>query len=481
MIKKIIISRLNNIAAIVQKNKIQELTIINKLYQINDIYLGTVQKIFTGINAAFVKLNQHDKNGFIHVNDIKYSRKLQPVHKITESITANQILLVQILKEPTQKKGPRLTTNIHLAGQYLILMPFNNTICIANKIYDENERSYLRALGTLIKPTMMGLSFKESANGITEEAIIKDLRTLKKQWHFILKAAIHKDSPALLHKDEDIIKKIMRDSYEKNITKIIVDSKNSFKQLSHYLCKNEYLDQFKIPKLQLYQKQECILEKFNVNNTISEALKAKVELTPGAYIFIESYEALTIIDVNSGSFNKSNNMTETILKTNYLAASEIAYQLKIRNINGVIIVDFIDMKTYKDQLKLLEHFNKALKMDNARPQIIQLSELGLVELTRRRKERSLLEAFNDQKDKTLSMHLASKLSVRTYTNNHGNKNHLRINSIFFRKQFNKQLTLKIQNNKLSDAQQLHIRFFLLKKTATVPLYLYYSIINKIID
>ena len=144
MIKKIIISRLNNIAAIIQHNKVQEIVIINDKYQINDIYLGSVQKIFTPINAAFIKINNNERSGFIHISDIKYNNRLHDIYSITNSIIVNQILLVQILKEPTQNKGPRLTANIHLTGQYVILMPFNNIISIANKIYDENERSYFR-------------------------------------------------------------------------------------------------------------------------------------------------------------------------------------------------------------------------------------------------------------------------------------------------------------------------------------------------
>jgi ribonuclease E len=480
--KKIVISRANNIAAIVQHNKIQEFIIINKTYQVNDIYLGKIQKIFTSINAAFISINKHAKSGFIHVNDIKYNRQSHPIHNILESITINQILLVQILKEPTQNKGPRLTTNIHLAGQYLILMPYNNTICIANNIYDENERSYLRAIGTLIKPTMMGILFKESSNGIEDEKLIEDLKILKRQWCFILKAAISQKSPSLIYKDGDIIQKIVREFHEKHIAKIILDSKEGLKKLNFYLRRNKQINRFNIPSIQLYTKQECILNKFNINQTIEQSLKTKIELITGAYIFIESYEALTIIDVNSGSFNKSNNMKETILKTNCLAASEIAYQLKIRNINGVIIVDFIDMKNYKDQLKLLEHFNKVLKTDHARPNIIQLSELGLVELTRRRREKSLFEIFNNEIKLKLSNRMLLKAKHEIHTKNIA-KN-LRINSIFFQKEFNQNLTIQLKNCTLINYKHSFlkkIKLFPLQSSIIVPICLYYSMLEKAIE
>lgn len=479
MIKKIIISRLNNIAAIIQQNKVQEIVIINDKYQINDIYLGSVQKIFTPINAAFIKINNNERSGFIHISDIKHNNRLNDIYSITNSIIVNQILLVQILKEPTQNKGPRLTANIHLTGQYVILMPFSNIISIANKIYDENERSYLRSLGTLMKPAMMGLLFKESSSGIREEALIEDLKNLKKQWNFMLKAAIYKKSPALIYKDEDIIKKIIRDSYDTNINQIIIDSKDGFKQLRNHLHNHQKLYKIKIPKLKFYHQQECILDKFHVNKTILKALNPRVELVPGAHIIIESFEALTTIDVNSGSFNKSKNSDETILKTNCLAASEIGYQLKIRNINGVIIVDFIDMITYKDQLKLLEHFNKILKMDNAQPNIVQLSELGLVELTRRRRGRSLLEVFNEKTKKLLLSNITSKLNSTLRNKNIiPSKN---VNSTFFKKKFKKNLNLQYQVLKFNRKEIFHIVLFPLKNSLIIPIYLYYSTIGKVID
>lgn len=479
MIKKIIISRLNNIAAIIQHNKVQEIVIINDKYQINDIYLGSVQKIFTPINAAFIKINNNERSGFIHISDIKYNNRLHDIYSITNSIIVNQILLVQILKEPTQNKGPRLTANIHLTGQYVILMPFSNIISIANKIYDENERSYLRSLGTLIKPAMMGLLFKESSSGIREESLVEDLKNLKRQWNFILKSAIHQKSPALIYKDENIIQKIIRDSYDTNINQIIIDSKDGFQQLHYYLHNHQKIYKVKIPKLQFWQQQECILDKFHINNTILKALNPRVELVPGAHIIIESFEALTTIDVNSGSFNKSRNSEETILKTNCLAASEIGYQLKIRNINGVIIIDFIDMMTYKNQLKLLEHFNKILKMDNAQPHIVQLSELGLVELTRRRRGRSLLEVFQEKTKGLFLNKITSKLNYQLH-----NKNiipSINVNSTFFKKKFKKNLNLESAIIKFNRQEIFHLVLFPLTNSFIIPVYLYYSTIGKIID
>nr|ARW64073.1 ribonuclease E [Chondria sp. (in: red algae)] len=393
MAKKIIISYFNSIAAIFDNNRIEEIIIINNDYQVNDIYLGVVHKIFSSINAAFIKLGNHSKSGFIHVNDIRTLKKNSKFSHITDVVSINQLILVQVIKEPTFNKGPRLTANLHLHGKYIVLMPFSNSILISHKIYDKNERLYLYSLAVLIKPKLSGLLVKVSAQGVTESAILHDLDLVLKQWYFIQKLVSINTGPSLLYKDEDLIKKIIRDCYDSRVKKIIVDSNSSLKLVYYYLHKWSCISITSSTKLQLYNKSECILDKFNVKKTIKEVLRSRVRLHYGGYIFIENYEALTIVDVNSGSFNKPENSKEAILKINLYAAIEIAYQLRIRNINGVIIIDFIDMYFYRDQLKLLEHFNKLLSIDDARPQILQLSRLGLLELTRRRRGQSLKEMF----------------------------------------------------------------------------------------
>nr|SCW22892.1 Ribonuclease E [Nemalion sp. H.1444] len=395
MIKKIIISHFNNIAAVIENSKIQELIVINNTYQVSDIYLGIVQKIFTSINAAFVKLNHHGKSGFIHVNDIKYvnPRVDLNLHNIVNAVTIRQKLLVQIVKEPTNSKGPRLTTNIHLSGQYLVLMPFNNKVCISQKIYDDNERVFLRGLGILIKPSNTGILFKESSKGVKETILIEELSGLQKQWDFIEKSSITALCPSLIHYNDDLIRKILIDYFDSEIDVIIADSVKSLQRLHEYLQLRYDHIRGSRTKLQLYEESTCILEAFRVNSTIFEVLHFKIELDSGIYVFIESSEALTVVDVNSGSFNQKRNSSDSILQTNCLAASEIAYQLQIRNINGIIIIDFIDMKSQKDQLKLLDHLSKIFKDDRAKPEIVQLSELGLVELTRRRRGQSLKEIF----------------------------------------------------------------------------------------
>nr|QVY57892.1 ribonuclease E [Betaphycus gelatinus] len=488
MTKKIIISRFNNIAAILHNSKIEEIILIQNTYQVNDIYLGTVQKIFSGINAAFVKLSKNGKSGFIHISDIKHLKKNRHINNVNDILSINQLLLVQIIKEPTMHKGPRLTTNINLSGRYVALMPFCNTIYISYKIYDQNERVYLHSLAILLKPFAMGLIIRSSAQGAPIKAIIEDLHSLKKQWNFIEKVVLSSSFPCLIYKEKDLIKRIIRDNYNYHINNIIIDSESGLKQIQYHLNRWNCIEPVKI---QIHQTHECILKQFDVKQTILKALKTHVKLASGGHLIIESHEALTVIDVNSGSFNKSDNSKETILRTNFYAAIEIAHQLRIRNINGVIIIDFIDMLSQQDQLQLLEHFNKLLNLDNAKPQIIQLSELGLVELTRRRRGQSLEEIFHSQNHSYLTLQdctglkLDHQIAKKKQLNNFLlNKN---IKSLFFSKKFKKSISLGnkyFENRTYLNYQNFfnlneeNITHFLnLRKNYIVPILIYSEIFN----
>nr|YP_009398176.1 ribonuclease E [Thaumatella adunca]ARW67362.1 ribonuclease E [Thaumatella adunca] len=467
MVKKIIISYFNSVAAILQGNKVQQIVVINNGYQVNDIYVGIVQKVLSSINAAFINLGQYGKSGFIHISDIKSLKRDQKLFRINDILSVNQLILVQVVKEPTLNKGPRLTSNIHLHGKYIVLMPFCNMILISHRIYDSNERIYLYSLAILIKPKLMGILLKSSAQGISESAIIDDLDCLIQQWFFIQKAFILKSAPCLVYKDEDLIKKIIRDFYEQGIKKIVIDSNDGLKLIYYYLKKWSCISPITKTYLQLYNKQACILDKFYVKFAIKNALKPKVTLLYGGYIFIENYEALTVIDVNSGSFNRIDNSKETILKINFYAAIEIAYQLKLRNINGVIIIDFIDMYSQRDQLKLLEHFNKLLINDDCSPQIIQLSELGLLELTRRRRSQSFREIFSNSsimKLKFSNFYFSNNLYFQLFFNmsfKHLKDQYLinkNICSLFFSKKF--QLCKVLENKLFISSQLIYSRYFI---------------------
>lgn len=393
MPKQIIIAEQHHIAAVFWEDQIQEIVVATGNQQVGDIYLGVVENVIPGIDAAFVNIGDAERNGFIHVTDLGPLRLKKTAGAITELLTPQQKVLVQVMKEPTGNKGPRLTGNITLPGRYLVLMPDGKGVKLSRRIKDDAERSRLRALAILIKPAGMGLLVRTEAEGKAEEAIMEDLEFLQKQWEAIQDRASYTKPPILLNRDDDFIQKVLRDMYSADVNTIMVDSQAGVKRVKQQLMNWSGGRSPQGVFIDYHRERQSILEYYRVNAAIREALKPRVELPSGGYIIIEPTEALTVIDVNSGSFTRSATARETVLWTNNEAATEIARQLRLRNIGGVIIVDFIDMDSRRDQLKLLEHFDKALKGDKARPQIAQLSELGLVELTRKRQGKNIYELF----------------------------------------------------------------------------------------
>ncbi|HYW21911.1 MAG TPA: Rne/Rng family ribonuclease [Nodularia sp. (in: cyanobacteria)] len=393
MPKQIIIAEQHQIAAVFSEDQIQELVVATGHHQIGDVYLGVVENVLPGIDAAFVNIGDPERNGFIHVTDLGPLKLKRTAAAITELLAPQQKVLVQVMKEPTGSKGPRLTGNITSPGRYVVLMPYGRGVNLSRRIKSESERNRLRALAILIKPAGMGLLVRTEAEGKPEEAIIEDLELLQKQWEAIQQEAHSTRAPALLNRDDDFIQRVLRDMYGADVNRIVVDSSTGLKRVKHYL---QNWSGGQTPQGVLFdhhRDRSPILEYFRISAAIKEALKPRVDLPSGGYIIIEPTEALTVVDVNSGSFTRSATARETVLWTNCEAATEIARQLRLRNIAGVIVVDFIDMESRRDQLQVLEHFNKALKADKARPQIAQLTELGLVELTRKRQGQNIYELF----------------------------------------------------------------------------------------
>ncbi|MEN8446550.1 MAG: Rne/Rng family ribonuclease, partial [Cyanobacteria bacterium J06555_13] len=393
MSKQIVIAEQHRIAAVFSEDQIQEIIVATGSHQVGDIYLGTVENILPGIDACFVNIGDGDKNGFMHVSDLGPLKLKRMAGSITELLAPQQKVLVQIMKEPTGNKGPRLTGKVTLPGRYLVLMPYGRGVNLSRRIRNEAERNRLRALGILIKPAGTGLLIRTEAEGVSEEAIIEDLESLQKRWDAIQQEAMATRPPALLNRDDDFIQKVLRDGYNDDVNRIVTDSESGLARTKKHLTS---WSDGRIPANILvdYHKESThILEYFRVNAAIREALKPRVDLPSGGYIIIEPTEALTVIDVNSGSFTRSATARETVLWTNCEAAVEIARQLKLRNIAGVIVVDFIDMESRRDQMQVLEQFGKSIRSDKSRPQISQLSELGLVELTRKRQGQNIYELF----------------------------------------------------------------------------------------
>jgi ribonuclease E len=395
MPKQIIIAEQHRIGAVFGEDQIQELVVATGQHQVSDIYLGIVENVLPGIDAAFINIGDPSRNGFIHVTDLGPLRLRRSSGSITELLAPQQKVLVQIMKEPTGNKGPRLTGNVSLPGRYVVLIPFGKGVNLSRRIRSEGERNRLRALAVLAKPAGMGLLVRTEAEDTTEEAILEDLEQLQKQWEIVQQDANSTRAPALLNRDDDFIQRVLRDMYSADVNRIVVDSEQGLKRVKQTLLgwNDGQLPQGVV--VDRHRERQPILEYFRVNAAIREALKPRVDLPSGGYIIIEPTEALTVVDVNSGSFTRSNTSRETVLWTNCEAATEIARQLRLRNIAGVIIIDFIDMDYRKDQLQVLEHFNKQLRVDKARPQIAQLSELGLVELTRKRQGQNIYELFGE--------------------------------------------------------------------------------------
>jgi ribonuclease E len=395
MPKQIIIAEQYQIAAVFSEDQIQELVVATGHHQIGDIYLGVVENVLPGIDAAFVNIGDPERNGFIHVTDLGPLRLKRSAAAITELLTPQQKTLVQVMKEPTGSKGPRLTGNITLPGRYVVLMPYGRGVNLSRRIKSESERNRLRALAILVKPAGMGLLVRTEAEGKPEEAIIEDLEVLQKQWEIVQQEAVTSRAPALLNRDDDFIQRVLRDMYGSDVNRIVVDSSTGLKRVKQYL---QNWSGGQTPQgllIDHHRDRSPILEYFRINAAVREALRPRVDLPSGGYVIIQPTEALTVIDVNSGSFTRSATARETVLWTNCEAAAEIARQLRLRNIAGVIVVDFIDMESRRDQMQVLEHFNKALKADKARPQIAQLTELGLVELTRKRQGQNIYELFGE--------------------------------------------------------------------------------------
>ena len=393
MPKQIIIAEQYRIAAVFSEDQIEEIVVAAGTHQVGDVYLGVVENVLTSIDAAFVNIGDGDRNGFIHITDLGPLKMRRSSGSISDLVVPQQRVLVQVMKEPTGNKGPRLTGNISLPGRYVVLLPFGRGVNLSRRIRSEAERNRLRALAILVKPAGMGVLVRTEADGMPEEQIIEDLDNLQRQWEGIQQDVATTRQPTLLDRERDFVQRVLRDLYSTEVNRIVTDTSDGLRRIKQHLL--GWADG-KIPSglmLDHHRERTPILEYFRVNAGIREALKPRVDLPSGGYIIIEPTEALTVIDVNSGSFTKSQTSRETVLWTNCEAAVEIARQVRLRNIAGVIVVDFIDMDTRRDQLHLLEHFNKALRSDKSRPQIAQLTELGLVELTRKRQGQSIYELF----------------------------------------------------------------------------------------
>lgn len=379
--KSLIISERDKIAAIMENNKAVEFFIHRGDLLLGDIYTAKVENIMPSIDAVFVNLG-NNRMGFLHASDIPGQGSLH------DRLQPNQKLLVQIVKEPTSNKGPRVNTAISLPGRFLVLTTENTNVSVSRKIVDYQERNRLKAMVSLLKPPGVGLVVRTEAEGKDEYDLEEDFKLLWDNWKEIADKHEGHKYPGLVYRDQDFLYRVIRDAYTSDIGEVYVDSSQGQVKTQQILKNWTGKD----AEISLH-KDSNILSAFGVEREILNSLQTKVELPSGGYLFVQTTEAMTVVDVNSGRFTSSRTLRETVLKTNIEAGYEVARQLKLRNIGGVIVIDFIDMDDRRDRITVLETLENALMNDRAKPQIGQLSDLGLVELTRRRQGQSLQETF----------------------------------------------------------------------------------------
>ena len=374
-----------------------------------NIYKGKAVRVLPGMQAAFIDIGL-EKAAFLYVSDIcsdleefedmmnigepgigiemendmynVMNRNLQ----IEDVLYEGQEILVQVTKEPIGSKGARISSHITLPGRYLVLMPTVNHIGISRRIRNENERKRLREIIQRIKPDGCGLIVRTASEGRNEEDLRTDMDFLLKLRQNIQEKKNKTSVRSIVHHDLDMTMRTIRDLFTEDVDRLIIDSEEEYNRILEFV--ETFMPQLKY-SVELYQKDEPIFDAFGIEVEIGRALGEKVWLKSGGYIVIEETEALVSIDVNTGKYVGRRNPEDTILKTNLEAVKEIAYQLRLRNIGGIIIIDFIDMKKENSREKVFQSLKDALKRDKARTNILKISELGLVEMTRKRTRDSL--------------------------------------------------------------------------------------------
>lgn len=380
----------------------------NIKYAVGDVYLGRVKKLMPGLNAAFVDIGSN-KDAFLHYLDlgsqfssfnafvqgaIAENQKVPQISKfkclpdidkhgtISDTLTVGQHIVVQVSKEPISTKGPRLTTEITFTGRFIVLIPFSNKISISQKIKSTEEKMRLRQLIESIKPKNFGVIVRTSAENKRVAELNNEMNTLVKCWEETIEKLQKNTPPALLHEEDSRAVSIIRDIFSPSFENVFVNDAETYTQIFNYvsLIAPERKDTVK-----LYAKDEPIFDAYNITKQIKSSFGKTVSFKSGAYIIIEHTEALHVIDVNSGNRNKNaDNQEENALDVNIRAADEIARQLRLRDMGGIIVIDFIDMNSSEHRQKLFDHMREVMANDRARHNILPLSKFGLMQITRQR-------------------------------------------------------------------------------------------------
>ncbi len=402
--------------ALLEGGQVVELYIERKMDAslVGNIYKGKVLKILPGMQSSFIDIGL-EKAAFLYVADImsdleeyysafvyndidesKIDKKADFMAKpmsIEELIQEGQDLLVQVSKDPIGTKGARVTSYITIPGRYLVLMPNVEHIGISRRIEDEEARQRLKAIATEIKPKNFGLIMRTASEGATKDEICNDLEFLLLMWENAQHKKEKVAAPSLLYSDIDLVFRSVRDFMSHEVERLVIDSADEFERLREFA--KTYFPRL-IDKIELYEGKEPIFDAFAIELDISRALNRRVWLKSGGYIVVDQTEAMTVVDVNTGKFVGKESLEDTILKTNIEAVKEIAYQIRLRNIGGIIIIDFIDMEKPESRDKVFKAFTDIMKKDRAKSTIYNISELGIVQMTRKRVRDSLGRVLCDQ-------------------------------------------------------------------------------------
>ncbi len=387
-----------------------------------NIYKGRVVRVLPGMQAAFVDI-ELEKAAFLYVSDIHRPmgdieqlllascetdsaeekpedavdapehgeegvdlRQSYAVIPIEDRLQEGQDILVQVAKEPIGSKGARITTHITLPGRHLVFMPTMDHVGVSRRIEDDAERKRLREIMCEIKPQYCGFIVRTAAEGAEREKLHAEVDFLAKLWQNIQRRAENGSVPSLIYQELDITLRAVRDLFTKEVDRLVIDSESEYRKILNFT--ETFMPSLK-SAVELYDGEEPVFDAYGIEMEIQRALSKKIWLKSGGYIVIETTEALTAIDVNTGRYVGKRNLEETILKTNLEAVKEIAFQLRLRNIGGIIIIDFIDMEKEANREKVWNALRDAMHKDKSKSNILQMSELGLIEMTRKRTKESI--------------------------------------------------------------------------------------------
>ncbi|MCL5292907.1 MAG: Rne/Rng family ribonuclease [Actinobacteria bacterium] len=359
---------------------------------VGNIYLGRVRDILPGMQAAFIDIGI-ERTAFLYVGEIVYPKEEvdQPAPPIQHLLKQGQDILVQVIKEPMDAKGARVTTEITIPGRYLVLLPFSDFVGISRRL-DDDERARLREIVEVVKPMDMGLIVRTAAAAASEDDLKDDVRRLVTLWNKINRRAKSTTPVKLIYSEPELAIRIVRDLFSADYRRLSIDDVRTFNKVKGYL---EQTSPELVRKVEYYSERLPLFDKYNINDEIDAALRRKVWLRSGGYITIDDTEALTAIDVNTGKFVGKTSLEETIFKTNLEAAEEVVRHLRLRDIGGIIVIDFIDMAKQSNREEVFRVLNEALAKDRTKSRVIEISKLGLVEMTRKNVAQNLQEFLGE--------------------------------------------------------------------------------------